>query len=111
MTQVDYQETINQYLPGPTGIFDGRQRTASAGTPVKLVPSPMTCRSVIVSPITVNTKEVVVGGASVVVATGARTGITLTASSPAVTIPISDLSKLYVDSLAVGEGVTFSAIL
>lgn len=87
-------------------IGDGIQLVASAGTAEALAASSTPCRRVIVSARPENTDVVVVGASTVVAAVGTRRGISL-APGQNVEIPIKDVASLYVDAVVTGEGVSY----
>lgn len=86
-------------------LVNGRKVTASAGTSVALATTD-TCNYVVVTALRTNTDIVCIGADGVIAASGTRTGIPLSAGQSA-TIPVSDISHLFLDSVVDGEGVAF----
>lgn len=87
------------------GIGDGRKVVAAAGTAEALAAS-TPIKRVHIQALESNTDMVVVGGATVVAASGTRRGIALVAGQ-SVTLQIDDLAKIYVDAVTNGEGVSY----
>jgi len=90
----------------PTSVGDGRKVTVSAGTAVVLATS-TSCKKVTVQALDVNTDVVVVGGSTVVAASGTRRGIALLPYNSLV-IQVDNLADIYIDSVISGEGVSYS---
>jgi hypothetical protein len=96
----------------PSGIANGRKVSTTPGTAVKLVAASTTCKRVVITALENNADIVVVGGSGVIAGTnndgaGTRTGIPLFMNQ-AVVIDIDDVSKLYIDVVVSGNGVSFS---
>ena len=89
-----------------TGVGDGRKVTVTAGTALALASS-TTCKQVIITAETDNTGYVVIGGSTVVAALATRRGTPLNPGD-SVAIEIRDRSKVYLDSIVSGDGVTFT---
>lgn len=87
-------------------VGDGLQLVAAAGTAEALASSATPCRKVVVQARPENTDAVVVGGSTVVAAAGTRRGIALVPGA-SYTFNVKDVSKLYVDAIVTGEGVTY----
>lgn len=87
-------------------VGDGLQLVASAGTAEALASSSTPCRKVIVQARPENTDVVVVGASTVVAAVGTRRGIALVAGA-SYTFNVKDVNLLYVDAVVTGEGVTY----
>lgn len=85
----------------------GRKTVAAAATAEALVASPTACAWVIITAETDNTNPVTWGGENVVGALATREGTPLSAGDSAV-IPVDDVSKVYIDVVTSGEGVTFT---
>jgi hypothetical protein len=104
---------INTKLVGPatnSAIGDNLKLVAAAGTRETLVASTTPCKSVVITAKLTNTGTVVVGGSTVVAASGAtRRGAPLSAGD-SVVIDIDDLVKIYLDVTVSGEGVTFAYV-
>lgn len=86
----------------PTTITDNSKNVTTAGTRVQLISSVTPCRYVIVVAKDANTDTIWVGGATVAAGRG-RPLVSLQAEK----IDINDVSKVYIDSVVNGEGVTF----
>ena len=100
-------KTISASSPTNGTISDGLKLVAAAGTRETLAAS-TPCREVCITAKMTNTGTVVVGGSTVVAASGAtRRGTPLNAGD-SVTIPINDLQKVYLDVTVNGEGVTYT---
>lgn len=89
-----------------TTIGNGRKVVTTAGTAVTLAASTVIKEVTITAEIS-NTSTVVVGGSGVIASLATRQGTPLEAGDSA-TISIDDLSKVYIDALVNGEGVTFT---
>ena len=87
-------------------VSDGIQLVAAAGTAEALTATATKCRRVIVHARKENTYDVVIGGSTVVAASGTRRGVAL-APGQSLTLNIDDLNKVYVDAIVTGEGVSF----
>lgn len=86
---------------------DGYKVVTTAGTEVQLTTTSTPCSWVTVIALTSNTSQVSVGDSGVVAATGAtERGVPLFAGD-SVTLPVNDVSKVYIDSRVNGEGVTY----
>lgn len=90
-----------------TGINDGRKVVAAAGTAEALVAVATPIIEVTITAELDNTDTVVIGGSGVIAALATRVGTPLEAGDSR-TLQIDDLSKVFVDALVSGEGVTFS---
>ena len=90
----------------PSTIVDGRKTVTTPGTAVPLVAVPTGCRKVVVTALITNSDYIVVGASTVVAAEAPRRGTPLTAGQ-SIEIEISDVSKIYIDAIIPGEGVSF----
>lgn len=98
---------MNEYYSARiTSVTSGRKVVAVAGTREAF--AAMACRYVIISALESNTDLVVIGGPDVIASAGTRVGIQL-APQQQQRIDISNMSKLYIDSVVSGEGVCFAA--
>lgn len=89
-------------------LKDGLKLVTTAATRETLVAASTFCRSVCITAKQTNTGTIVVGGVTVVAASGAtRRGTPLNAGD-STTISINDLVKVYLDSTVSGEGVTYT---
>jgi len=86
-------------------ISQGRKVVATSGTPVVLASS-TSIKSVTIQAIKNNTSDIIIGGAGIIGALATRQGIYLSPGDT-VDIAVDDLSKIYIDALVNGEGVTF----
>ena len=89
-----------------SGISNGRKVVTTAGTAVTLASS-TTCRKVDITAETDNTGVIVVGGSTVVAALATRQGTPLNAGDT-LSVFITNLSSVYLDSTVSGDGVTFT---
>lgn len=95
----------------PTNIGSGRKTVTAAGTPEQLVSTPVDCQYVMVKAISTNSGTIVIGGSGVRASASTRKGFPLSVvsgSAESVTIPIDDVSKVYVDCTTSGEGVVYT---
>jgi hypothetical protein len=87
-------------------IADGIKAVTTAGTAVALVTASTLCRMVIIQARPENTGVIVVGASTVVASQTTRRGIALVPGQ-FVTLRVTDLANLYLDSTVSGEGVSF----
>ena len=87
-----------------TAVGDGRLTVTTAGTRVQF--ASQACKKVIITAEIDNTDAVVVGGSTVVGALATRRGAPLFTGS-SITVDISNMNLLYLDSVVDTEGVTF----
>lgn len=92
---------------GVSSVGDGRKTVTTAGTRVQISSSSVPAKKVLITALDSNTDVVVVGGITVVAASGTRTGRPLSPGENTGWFDISDLNTLYLDSLVNGEGVSF----
>lgn len=99
----------NQVIPNGSGttLSDNRKAVATAGTALQLIVASTPCKYVMVSADLGNTNPVVVGGSTVVAASGSQRGIVLVPGNDPVRIDISNVNLLYVDAQTNGDAVTF----
>ena len=90
---------------GVTGLGDGRKIVASSGTRVTLASS-TACKQVLISAEEDNTGAVVVGSSTCIAALATRRGIALLPGDT-ITLDVDDLSRVYLDAVVSGDGVTF----
>ena len=88
-----------------SSVGSGRKVVTTNGTAVALASSTV-CKKVIVTAEVNNTEEVTVGGSAVIGALLTRVGIPLEPGASEI-FEIDNLSKLYIDSIVNGEGVTY----
>jgi len=89
----------------PTSVADNRKTVTTPGTAVALASS-TTCKRIHIQALDTNTNPVVVGGSTVVAASGTRRGIALLPYN-SITLSVDNLSDVYVDAVTAGEGVSF----
>ena len=96
----------NQVVPIglPTTCGDGRKTVSTAGTREQF--TAQACKYVIIVGLPGNTNGVVIGGTTVVAATGTRQGVVLYAEQSQ-RFDISNMNALWIDSITNGEGVAF----
>ena len=92
-------------MPIGDAIGVGRKVVAASATAERLATATK-CTSVTLTAETDNTGIVAVGSSAVVAALATRTGIPLSAGD-SVTIPVVDLSDIWLDTTVSGDGVTF----
>src|SRR3990167_5920182 len=89
----------------PTSLGDNRKTVTTPGTAVALAAS-TSCKRVHVQALAENTDVVVVGGSTVVAASGTRRGVALTPFNT-ITIQVDNLADVFIDSIVSAEGVSF----
>ena len=87
-------------------IADGRKGVTAAGTAERLIAASTAIRKVIINAFPENTDVVVVGASTVVAALATRRGISLSPGE-SVTLRVSDLYNVYADAVVSGEGVSY----
>lgn len=87
-------------------LTDARKIVPTPGTVVALAAS-TPCKWVTVSALLSNTDQVNVGGSGALATSGGSTGTPLSAGS-SVTIPVDNVSKVFVDARVAGEGVSYT---
>lgn len=92
-----------------SGLSVGRQTVTTAGTAVQLSTSTSRIVAVMIQAETDNTGYIVVGDSTVVAALATRKGIAL-AAGDSVTLDVSQLSTVYIDSTVNTDGVTYIAL-
>lgn len=93
----------------PTTINSGRKTVTVPGTAEQLVSTITVARQVIVTSPATNSDAVYIGGSSVSAVSGSEQGLLLNPTGSA-SIDIDDISKVWIDSVVAGEGVTFTYI-
>jgi hypothetical protein len=98
-----------EVIDGYNGGGDGRTVVASAGTPVQISATSVSCRRVTIQAETDNTGRIAVGLTSSIVATegAASRGVMLPSGGDSVDVYINDLDKVYIDSTVSGDGVNY----
>lgn len=86
-------------------VGDGRLTVTTAGT-AEQFPT-RDCLRVDITALDTNTGVVVIGGSTVIAASGTRRGTPLVAGQP-YSIVVDNLDRLYMDSTVSGEGVTYT---
>lgn len=90
-------------------ISSGRKVVTTHGTRVPLTATPGTiCARLLITALKSNTNLVAVGGVDVVAALGSEKGILLKAADQPLELSGVDLSRVYIDSITDGEGVTYA---
>lgn len=90
-------------IAGHSTIGDGSQTVTTAGTRVQLSASSVACKKVHIQAKSANTGSIYVGGSTI----AAGRGIELFATA-SVTLEVSNLNLVYIDSSANGDGVTYT---
>ena len=85
---------------------DGRQVVTTAGTRVQLSATSVKVKKVEITSLPSNTNAIAVGGSTVVAAAGTETGKIIYAQD-SITIYVDNLTKIYIDSIVSGHGVTY----
>lgn len=93
--------------PPATTINSGRQTVTTPGTAVALKSIATICSKLIVTAPGSNTNAVYIGGKTVSAQSGSEQGLLLNPTGSAI-LDIDDLSKVYIDAVTGGEGVTFT---
>ena len=101
----EFNMNINDTL---TGTGSQRKIVTAAGTRVQLIQASTPCQGVIIQALRTNTDVVTVGFSDVVGSSAARQGIYGLKPGQSCWIPVPDVSLLYLDSVANGEGVMFT---
>lgn len=87
-------------------IADGRRGVTAAGTAQRLAAASTTCRKIVIKAFPENTDVVVVGASTVVAALATRRGISLSPGE-SVTLRVTDVYNVYADAVVSGEGVSY----
>ena len=98
------QVTISGGIGGHGTVGDGTATVTTAGTRVQL--SDVTCSSVTIQAHESNSGTIVVGGATVVAALSGRRGAALPPTA-SITMSVSNLNLLYIDSTTSGDKVNY----
>ena len=114
--QLKLQDSTDRLLvsnleAAPSTIADNRKTVTAAGTAEKILAASTTCIKVIITALESNTDVIVVGGSTVVAGTtedggGTRRGTPLDPGQ-SLEILINDVSKIYIDAVVSGNGVSF----
>jgi hypothetical protein len=94
-------------MPPYTNFKDGKTTVATAGTRQKLA-SPTPCGKVTVTAREDNSDNIVVGGPTVVALLGPTRSGSVLVQNQSITLEIDDLSKVWLDAVTSGDGVTYS---
>lgn len=98
-------------LDNPAGsLRDGRKTVATGGTAERLSSTATRCRSLIITAETDNTGVIVLGGSTVVASLATRRGTPL-AAGESISLDVSDLSVVWLDTTVNGDGVTYTALV
>lgn len=91
----------------PVGsLGQGRKTVAETGKAVQLTTTTTQCNWVVVTAETDNTGIITVGGKGVKAKLEEREGLPLE-KGDSITIPVGDLTQVYIDTTVNGDGVTF----
>ena len=94
----------SDYLSDITG--GGIKRVTTPGTQVALASSETSIKGVMIQALETNNGQIVVAGSDANEAIGARVGMVLNAGDM-ISLPIHDMSKVYIDAATATEGVAF----
>lgn len=101
---VDASVTVTSVqIDGNDAFGDGARTVTTAGTRVQLSASSVPCRRVYIQALVGNTGSIYVGGSTI----AAGRGIELLATAT-ITLEVSDLNLVYLDSSVNGEGVSYA---
>lgn len=90
-----------------SSIGGGRKVVTTAGTAVPLISTVASTNWVIVQAETDNTGKIAVGDSGVLAALTSQTRGVVLSAGESVTLPLSDLRQVYIDSTVNGDGVTY----
>ncbi len=107
---VDDSDREYVLLGGAGTIGNGSKNVTTAGTDVALSSSSVPCRSVAIMAKLTNTGYIAVGSAGVDATVSSGDGVLL-AAGDTMTIDVSDLNLVYIDSTVNGEGVRYTYIV
>lgn len=99
MAYTTHEEPYNQ-------IGDGRKVVATPGIAVQLSTTSVKCQKVEITALPSNTNAVAVGSSTILATAGSETGKILYAQD-SITLFVDNLTKIYIDALIAGQGVTF----
>lgn len=99
-----------QVAIAPGTPIDGKKSVTKAGTRVQLSAASAAVHQLDVTALSGNTGQIVVGGSTVVAASGATRSGTPLSAGDTFTVYDVDLSTVYLDSTVDGEGVSYSAV-
>ena len=88
-------------------IGDGRKTITAAGTREQLSSSSIPVKKVVIQALQTNTGMISVGGSTVVAASGVERGYII-APFNSITITVTNLNLIYLDSTVSGEGVSYT---
>ena len=95
-------------MPEPyTKLQSSNGTVATAGTAVQVNPVSTPCAQLTITANEGNVGELVYGGSNVKAAVNGRIGTPLI-QGQSVTLPIDDLSKVYLDAVTSGDGFSYS---
>jgi hypothetical protein len=95
-------------VPG-SALTSGRKTVTTGGTAEKLSATATDGTEIHICALSTNTNPVVFGGSDVVAAAGTRKGISLAAGEKYVLV-FNDASKIYLDVVTNGEGVSYIVV-
>lgn len=105
VSQVDSNGNPVTPVGSATTVGDGRKIVTAAGTAENF--ASQACKYVIIVGLPGNTNGVVIGGSTVVAATGTRRGVVLYAEQSQ-RFDVTNMNLLWIDSITNGEGVAFA---
>jgi hypothetical protein len=91
-----------------SSVISGRKTITTAGTAERLAAS-TPVKGVAVQALSSNAQNIAIGGSGVNAALGSENGIVLAASA-SVSLPCDDLTDVFLDVLADGEGISYSGV-
>ena len=94
-----YENPVNSIGAGNTVV-------TTAGTRVQLTTTATPCSWVVITAAPANAGKITVGGSTVVATADAEVGVTLSAGD-SFTVPINDVSKVYIDATNSGDEVGY----
>ncbi len=89
-----------------TSLSGGREVVVTAGVPVQLSSTSIPCSGVIIQSLRSNSGNISVGGSDVSGALGSENGVELVIGQT-VTLPVNDLSRIWIDADSSGDGAQF----
>jgi hypothetical protein len=88
-------------------IGTGSKNVTTAGTQVQLTATATPCSWLTVTARPANTGYIAVGGSAVDCTAGSEQAFAILDAGQSVSVPVNDVSKVYIDSTVNGEGVAF----
>jgi hypothetical protein len=100
---------LTNMINAPTAIHVGKKAVTTAGTPERLISSPLMCMGLIITANLENTGQIAWGSELVKAAITSHNnvgGFLIQAQSTPF-IPINDVSKIWIDAVNSGDGVSY----